>query len=116
MRRDGRVVDADIQLAEAPDGSVDDAVRAILGADIGDQRRDPRRVEVAAGLGQPLGVTVGCQDRRAGRREAFDHHPPDAARGAGDDDGPAGEIERHAHADAPFVVRESGLGNRVRRV
>ena len=62
MGRDGRVVDADIERAEAGHVSATMAVRAVLGADIGDQRHDPLRIESLARLGQSLGVTVGRKD------------------------------------------------------
>ena len=97
MRRDRSIVDADIEGAKTCQRFGNDGMRAIFGADIGDQRNDPLGIETSDRFGQSFGVAVGSQYLRAAFGKAMHHRSANTASAASDDNDLVTKIERDVH-------------------
>jgi hypothetical protein len=101
---DARIVDQDVDQAERPLGGVEGARHGGAVAHVGRDRERPAAGERDALCDrvEPVGAAGDQHHRGAGLRQQLGEMRPDAARGAGDERHPSGEVEQvgcgHKHS------------------
>ena len=110
-RADARVVDDDVDGAEALHRRVGEGLDAAAVADVG---LDGERAEVVGGPVQRRHLDVADHELRAGRGQAAGDAQPDARRAAGDHRNLAVQIRDSRHVLSP-VVSNRGEANVARR-
>ena len=97
MRRDGGVVDTDVEPAEALQRRIDDALCAGLAADVGHQRRHALLTNAAHVSARPSASRSAASTEAPAAAKRRYHHAANAARRASHDHDTICEIKRNGH-------------------